>query len=79
MSGNLARGRRDDEWILSLSYSVLPSPACWVIAVLGFLFFLVGPLILLIPFTAKSNVQRAAEQAVREVQGEAEGVSDRRY
>lgn len=76
MTGYLSRGRRDDEWTVCISYSVAPSTACWVLAILGFLFFLIGLLILIIPFTAKSNVQQAVRRAVREVSDRAERERD---
>lgn len=77
MAGQLYRGRREDEWTLSISFSVQPSAVCWVIAILGFLFILIGPLILIIPFTAKGNIQNAVSRTLREVRHEAEAMGDR--
>jgi len=72
VDGKLSQGRKAGEWVVRMTYSVQPSAACWVIAVLGFLFCLIGPLIFLMPFMAKSEVQRAVERAVRDVQDEVE-------
>ena len=77
VDGQLARGRKEGEWTLLISYNVRPSALCWVIAVVGFLFCLIGPLVLLIPFLDKSKVDRAVERAVRDVQRDVEDADDR--
>ncbi|MBP3956768.1 hypothetical protein J8F10_15960 [Gemmata sp. G18] len=57
VTGHLPRGRKDDEWVLDVNYTVRPSPACWVAVALGVVFlFLLGVLFLLIPFTTKGEV-----------------------
>ena len=77
MAGQLYRGRREDEWGLSDSYSVMPSVACWVLSIVGFFRILIGPLLLIIPFTAKGNIQRAVGQALREARHDAEAEDER--
>ncbi len=75
MDGKLSQGRKVGEWTLRISYVVKPSAVCWIIAVIGFFTCLLGPLILLMPFLAKSDVQRAVEVAVREARDDAEDAS----
>jgi DNA-directed RNA polymerase subunit RPC12/RpoP len=70
--GELTEGRKDGEWNLRVSYEVKPTGACIAIAIVGFFLILIGPLILLMPFTAKTEVQRAVDRAVREMRDEAE-------
>jgi hypothetical protein len=72
VTGQLSKARREGEWNLRVDYSVQPSAACWVIAVVGFFLCLVGPLILLVPFLAKSEVERAVGRAVRDARDDAE-------
>ena len=57
---------------MRVEYSVKPSAGAWVIAVLGFLFCIIGPLVLIMPFMAKSDVQRAVERAVRDARDDIE-------
>lgn len=66
VTGDLSKGRKEGEWILRINYSVQPTALCWVIAIVGFFLCFFGPLILLMPFLAKSEVQRAIERAVRD-------------
>ena len=72
VDGQLSPGRKEGEWNLRVSYSVQPNVVCWVIAVVGFLFVLIGPLILLIPFLAKGEIQKKVGQALQEVEDETE-------
>ncbi len=65
VNGKLSKGRKEGEWSLRIEYSVKPSPLCWVIAIVGLL-FLIGPIIFITPFLAKSEVQRAVERTVRD-------------
>lgn len=76
MDGQLSKAKKEGEWTLRLEYNVAPSSTCWVIAVVGFLFCLFGPLVLIMPFLAKSEVQRAVERALRDVQQEVEDMGD---
>ena len=46
IDGELRKGRKDGEWNLTLFYAVKPTPLCWVIAIVGFMFFVIGRLIL---------------------------------
>ncbi|VTR94120.1 unnamed protein product [Gemmata massiliana] len=73
VTGRLSRGRRDDEWIVDVEYAVRPSTLCWVLLVLGVVFlFLLGLLLLLIPYTTKGEVQRVVTNALRDVRDDAE-------
>jgi hypothetical protein len=71
--GRLSTGRHDDEWTFRLGFDVKPSGACWAIAIVGFLFILIGPLIFLMPYSTKGDVSRAVENAMRDLQDEIEG------
>ena len=42
-----------------MRYVVYPSALCWVIGIVGFFFFLIGPLIFLAPNGMRGTVQRA--------------------
>lgn len=70
IEGRLSKGRTKGEWDLTINYKVAPSPACWAIVAVGFLFLFLGMLILIIPYQAKSEVQRGVESAVRDAQYE---------
>ncbi len=73
IDGELTKGRKDGEWNLTLFYQVKPSALCWVIAIVGFIFLLLGPLIFLAPNSTKNDVQRAVYRAARDA---ADGVED---
>ena len=73
ISGKLTEGRTEGEWTLRMAYVVKPTGGCWAIAIVGlFLVFIFSFLILLVPMTAKTEVQRAVERAVRDVRDEVE-------
>lgn len=76
IDGEITKGRREGEWTIRISYNVQPSAMCWVIAVVGFILCLVGPVVLIMPFLAKSEVQRAIERATREAQEEIEEMGE---
>ncbi len=54
---------------VDVSYSVAPSQACWLVAVLGFLFLcMIGGGIIFAPLVIdKPNVARAVERALRDL------------
>ncbi len=74
LRGEVRKGRRPDEWIARVYYTVQPSALCWVIGIVGLLFCLIGPLIFLVPFLAKGEVQQAVERALRNLRYESEPV-----
>jgi hypothetical protein len=75
--GRLSKGRKSGEWRLSVNYTVNPSALCWVIAVLGFLFFVIGVLILLVPHNTKTEVERIVSNAIRDARDDVEEKGDR--
>jgi|GEM_PF-2231884 len=72
ITGWLSKGRKEGEWRLTVTYQVNPSALCWVIVVLGALFFLAGVLILLAPHSTKGEVQRAVVRALRDARDDVE-------
>ncbi len=72
LRGELRKGRRPSEYVVRVYYNVQPSSICWVIGIVGLLFCLLGPLIFLVPFMAKNEVQQAVDRALRNVRHEAE-------
>jgi hypothetical protein len=70
--GRLAPGRKDGEWRLSVRYEVKPSALCWVIAILGAVFSLLGVLILLAPQSTKNDVEKAVRRALRDARDDVE-------
>ncbi|MDY3555367.1 hypothetical protein R5W24_004510 [Gemmata sp. JC717] len=77
IDGKLSRGRKDGEWVLTVDYRVAPSVTCWVLLVLGvFFLFLLGLLLLLIPYTTKGEMQRVLSNAVRDARDNIEREGD---
>lgn len=73
ITGRLIKSRKGDEWEVVVEYEVRPTGLCWVLVVLGALFlFLLGLLLLLIPYTAKSDIQRRINNALRDARHDAE-------
>lgn len=72
IDGELTKGRKGENWTLTLTYQVHPSALCWVIAILGFLFLFLGLLIIFAPISTKNEVQRAVTRAVRDARKEIE-------
>ncbi len=73
IEGEFTKGRKDGEWNLTLIYQVKPSALCWVIAIVGFIFLLIGPLIFLAPNGTKNQVRQAVERAARDARDDIEG------
>lgn len=74
MTGRVLRSRKGDEWDVVVEYEVRPTALCWVLLVLGVIFlFLLGALLLLVPYTAKNDLQRRVANALRDVRYDAEG------
>lgn len=67
VDGKLSKGRKEGEWSLRIEYHVKPSTACWVIVIVTLLFCWISPLLFFVPYTAKNEVQRTVERAVRDV------------
>ncbi|VTR93041.1 unnamed protein product [Gemmata massiliana] len=79
INGELTKGRKSGQWTLTVTYQVNPSALCWAIAILGFLFLLIGLLILLVPLGTKNNVQKMVARAVRAARNDIEDeIDDRR-
>jgi hypothetical protein len=72
INGELRKGRKDGEWELTLNYTANPTTLCWVLAILGLVFFVFGVLILLVPFMAKSTVQTKVHRAIRDARDDIE-------
>ena len=79
LGGQLYRGRYDDEWAVRVYCEVKPSGACWTFAILGLLFFLLGMLVLIVPYSSKGNVQRSVENALRDVQDAVERLQEEEF
>jgi hypothetical protein len=72
IDGELRKGRKEGEWTLTLFYNVKPTPLCWVIAILGFIFLVIGVLILLIPYNTQNEVKRKLVRAIRDARDDVE-------
>ncbi len=72
IDGELRKGRKEGEWTLTLNYQVKPGALCWVIAIVGFIFFIIGPLIFLIPYTTSNDVKRKVGRAIRDARDDVE-------
>jgi hypothetical protein len=70
--GRLSEGRKEGEWRLTVNFVVRPTPLCWVLLVIGVLFFLAGALVLLVPYSAKGDVERAVVEALRDARDDVE-------
>jgi hypothetical protein len=58
----------DDGYKVNVEYSIAPSAACWVLAVLLFCFSLVGGGIIFVPLIIdKPNIARAVESTLRDL------------
>ena len=77
IDGELRKGRKEGEWTLTLFYTVKPTPLCWVIAIVGFIFFVIGPLIFLIPYSAQNDVKRKVLRAARDARDDEEDRGER--
>jgi hypothetical protein len=70
IEGELSREKLENEYRVRLLYQVNPSSLCWLIAIVGFFFFFMGPLIFFVPYLAKTSVQRSVEQALQQIKHE---------
>ncbi|MDY3560089.1 hypothetical protein R5W23_001314 [Gemmata sp. JC673] len=62
---------------MTVDYWVAPTVTCWVLLVLGvFFLFLLGLLLLLIPYTTKGEMQRVLSNAVRDARDNIEREGD---
>ena len=68
LAGKVRKRRREGDYSVGIDYSVKPSGLCWVIAILGFLFCLIGPLILIMPLMAKGEVANSIKKALGDLE-----------
>jgi hypothetical protein len=70
MRGNV-RQRKNGEYEVSVNYTCTLTGLGWAVCIVGFIFFLVGPLILLAPYNMKALISRRARDAVRDLEDDA--------
>jgi hypothetical protein len=76
IDGELRKGRKEGEWRLTVRHQVKPTAMCWVIAVVGYLCLVFGPLILLIPYNTQNELKRRIGRAIRDARDDAEEGSE---
>jgi len=72
IEGDLTKGRKEGEWVLTVSYEVKPNALCWVVAILGFFCLLIGPLIFLSPNGTKNKIGREVSRGLRDAKDDIE-------
>jgi hypothetical protein len=78
VDGTLEEGRKENEWIVRIDLKITPTPLCWIIAIAGFFVVLVAPLIFLIPYMAKGELEKKIRSGLDDAKEAAEGKKKKR-
>ena len=70
--GEIRERKGGDGYTISLDYSVVPSVACWVFGIIGFMLCIIGCLVFLFPVLAKNNVETSVRRTLDEIEDELE-------
>jgi hypothetical protein len=64
LEGWVDKRRKEDEYSVTISFSITPNVVAWILVIL---LFPIGLIFLLLPLSTKSNLEQAIHRALREV------------